>query len=506
MVKDSLEIQVISPGSIHAYEAIHLSRPVSLPSPCLSPKCTPPQRHLMHRPPPVANHHTTVLRTYPQAWVALFCIVFLRISIALFQFTYSAIPGLTGQYFGVSLMAVNWLAIILCGVYVVLSFFTEKIFEYSGLKIPIMLAGFFNLLGAGIRCIGATTQPPSFIVTVLGQLIGALAGPLTLNILTNFVSMWFTERLRAMAGMLVASNYGAIIGMFVIPTITVSTEYIPYLLYGVTIISFVAFVGVILMPAQPPIPLSYLKGIEKSDFLKSLRILSKNHQFWILFFIHGLNVGVCIAFNTLLPQLISPYGYTDIDAGQLNAISFLFGILGCLIAGVIWDNTRQHVLLLRLTAPMVLVADVGMIHIIDLHSYSAMMIVMSTNQFFLSFLVPIVIELAGEISYPAAESTASSVMWQGAQMFGFLFILIMGYLGGPSMNIQGSFNLHHALVLQALVATVMVALTFIYKEPRSSSERVSEARVKSNQLPVATLRENMIFAQEYTIPAVSIRE
>ncbi|KAI7861315.1 hypothetical protein BDF14DRAFT_1887347 [Spinellus fusiger] len=131
---------------------------------------------------------------------------------------------------------------------------------------------------------------------------------------------------------------------------------------------------------------------------------------------------------------------------------------------------------------------------------------MSTNQFFLSFLVPIVIELAGEISYPAAESTASSVMWQGAQMFGFLFILIMGYLGGPSMNIQGSFNLHHALVLQALVATVMVALTFIYKEPRSSSERVSEARVKSNQLPVATLRENMIFAQEYTIPAVSIRE
>ncbi|KAG1061208.1 hypothetical protein G6F42_027739 [Rhizopus arrhizus] len=62
---------------------------------------------------------------------------------------------------------------------------------------------------------------------MVGQVVGGTAAPLALNIMTMFTSTWFTDNLRATAGMFVASNYGAILVMFVIPSITLDATYIP---------------------------------------------------------------------------------------------------------------------------------------------------------------------------------------------------------------------------------------------------------------------------------------
>ncbi|KAL9548018.1 hypothetical protein MBANPS3_005895 [Mucor bainieri] len=167
------------------------------------------------------------LKTYPQAWIALLLLILLRTAVSVFQFTFSVIPGITSDYFGVSLSAVNWLANVQCIVYVFMSFFTGIIFERLGVKRSIMASGFLCALGCAIRCIAAKTNPPSFILTMVGQVVGGTAAPLALNIMTMFTSTWFTDNLRATAGMFVASNYGAILVMFVIPTITLNATYIP---------------------------------------------------------------------------------------------------------------------------------------------------------------------------------------------------------------------------------------------------------------------------------------
>lgn len=74
------------------------------------------------------------LKTYPQAWIALLFLVFLRTAISVFQFTFSVVPSLTGEMFNVSLTAVNWLANIQGVMYVVMSFFTGFIFQKLGVK------------------------------------------------------------------------------------------------------------------------------------------------------------------------------------------------------------------------------------------------------------------------------------------------------------------------------------------------------------------------------------
>lgn len=122
---------------------------------------------------------------------------------------------------------------------------------------------------------------------------------------------------------------------------------------------------------------------EKPSFSNGIKALLQSKDFWILFLIHGLNVGLSIALGNIFTQVIAPYGYTDVDAGQLNALGFVAGTIGCskplsfclcisltkrekelrdiftVVAGPVLDKTKQHILFLRLIAPGVLVSDVA---------------------------------------------------------------------------------------------------------------------------------------------------
>ncbi|KAI7852646.1 major facilitator superfamily domain-containing protein, partial [Circinella umbellata] len=397
------------------------------------------------------------LKTYPQAWLVLFFLVMLRTAVSVFQFTFSVVPNLTAEYFSVSLTGVNWLANVQCLVYVFLSFFTGWLFEKLGVKRSLILAGFLCAAGSAIRYIAIKLN--SFPIVMVGQVIGSAASPLSLNIMTMFASTWFTENKRATAGMFVASNYGAILGMFMIPAITTKLEQIPKTLMIVTIIAAVAFIPLFFIPAKPPTPPSLVQDQQKPSFFSGLKLLSKNYNFWILFLVHSLNVGLSIAFGTIFTQVISPYGYTDTEAGQLNAIAFFAGTLGCSVAGPVLDKTKQHKLFLKLIAPMVLVSDLGFIFIsksFNYKAFAAILFVMTINQFFLSFLVPVAIELGSETSYPVSDATTSSILWQGAQICGFVLVIIMDMVRDP----QGSppNNLYKALIIQAAVAGAVMLL------------------------------------------------
>jgi hypothetical protein len=58
-----------------------------------------------------------------------------------------------------------------------------------------MASGFLCALGASIRCIAAKTYPPSYILTMIGQVVGGSASPLALNIMT-MVRLLYIDRIR----------------------------------------------------------------------------------------------------------------------------------------------------------------------------------------------------------------------------------------------------------------------------------------------------------------------
>lgn len=117
-------------------------------------------------------------------------------------------------------------------------------------------------------------------------------------------------------------------------------------------------------------------------------------------------------------------------------------------------------------------------------SYAAVLFVTTLNQFFLSFLVPVVTELGSEskgteyvymtdlfsntiiiASYPVAEATTNSLLWQGAQLFGFIFVIIMDFTRNKQDN-----TMTNALVFQAIVAGVVMLLSFLFHGKMARSE------------------------------------
>lgn len=102
------------------------------PAPTLTPTPTPMPAATF----PGAQYE---LKTYPQAWIALLLLILLRTAVSVFQFTFSVVPGITSEYFDVTLSAVNWLANAQCLIYVFMSFFTGVIFEKLGVKRSVII-------------------------------------------------------------------------------------------------------------------------------------------------------------------------------------------------------------------------------------------------------------------------------------------------------------------------------------------------------------------------------
>lgn len=116
------------------------------------------------------------------------------------------------------------------------------------------------------------------------------------------------------------------------------------------------------------------------------------------------------------------------------------------------------------------------------------------NQFFLSFMVPVVIELSSEsknqsscrpsfyiltdhlfiASYPVHDATSNSIMWQGCQTFGFLFVLAMDKMRDANGTPKN--NMYRALILQAAIAGLMMVLSFGFRGRMLRSEAMAKLR------------------------------
>ncbi|KAI9321387.1 major facilitator superfamily domain-containing protein [Dichotomocladium elegans] len=418
------------------------------------------------------------LRTHPLAWVALFFLVVLRAGVSIFQNTFSPIPKLVAEYLGVSLSNVNWLFNIQAVVYIVISFITGWLYERIGTKRSLILAGLITAIGCWIRWFAVLIHPPSFPIVMLGQIISSIGNPLTLNIMTKFATVWFPEHRRATAGMFVASNYGGMVSMFLMPSVATGKDKIEMTIIMVAGICTGAVIPQFLLPAKPPIPVSYeperidIGSPTAAVFFQNTWTLIKNFQFLILLGIHGINIGLSIAWGALLNQAITPYGYTDSQAGNMVAVAMAAGAIGALTAGPMLDSTKRHTLFLKLMAPFMCSTYIAMIFIIKRDSFAAIMYVNALNNFFLSFMVPVVVELGVEVSYPIPESVSTSLLWQVAQVVGFILVLILDKFRDP--NGHPSENMFRGLVFQAVMASITVVLSLMYRGPMLRTEAAKE--------------------------------
>ena len=254
----------------------------------------------------------------------------------------------------------------------------------------------------------------AMIFVHLGQILNAVAGPITMSPAALLSHIWFEEDLRATAttGAWIATCLGIAVTYFLGPALAPTPSKVPIFLWFSTAFSVIGFVMVFLHFPQKP---SYKKcrltteyrdydddeegevninkplidpGVDSStsssesgkteeisgsdnnneynesakqiliDCLKGVKDTLSLRDGLITFLIGGFQMGMMSGWNSVLPQVISGLGNNQQTAGLVSFVCSCMGMVGCFITGKVTDLKQMRKRHKQITIIAIIVAIV----------------------------------------------------------------------------------------------------------------------------------------------------
>eukprot|EP00058_Branchiostoma_floridae_P023403 XP_002608893.1 hypothetical protein BRAFLDRAFT_85549 [Branchiostoma floridae] len=333
-------------------------------------------------------------RVYSSRWFILFVFCFLNLSNAMMWLTFAPISDHTAEFYKVTFDQVNWLSLVFMIVSIPLGVAATWLLDTLGLRPGVILAAWLNLVGAIIRLISAIPsipEPARFPVVITGQTLTALAQPFILEAPAKLAQLWFAENQRATANMIgsMSNPIGLLLANVISPAIVKS----------------------------------------KADFLN---VIVRNLQYWILFLIFGIGLGLFNTLATILEQVLCPRGYDNTYVGLCAALMIICGVVGAAVAGILVDKTKRFQEVVKVGFAGAAVALLGLSFLSRQRSQQPGIATLCGIFGFFGFaLYPISTELAIEVTYPVAEATSSGLLIVSGQVWGIVLILITQAIAQP---------------------------------------------------------------------------
>lgn len=188
--------------------------------------------------------------------------------------------------------------------------------------------------------------------------------------------------------------------------------------------------------------------------IPAVRQLLGRLEFWLIFTPFAVYVGFFNSVSSLIAQILTPYGYTQTDAGIAGGILIVVGLVTAAIMSPITDRWKHYLGSIRILVPIVVASYIGLIFVPSSPAGVApayvVMALMGASSF---ALLPIVLEYLVEITYPFSPEIGSTICWTGGQLLGACFILIQDALKA-SGKANPPFNMRNALIFSAVVCFV----------------------------------------------------
>ena len=193
---------------------------------------------------------------YRQRWLMLllFCVLSALNGCMWIQF--ASVADLCRGYFGQSALAIDGFSMAYLITYIPGVFAANWVYDHRGLRAGLLLAAGLNAAGALLRWLGAVQAPPSFAMTMSGQLLAAMAQCLSFGAPPLLAVRFFGAGERATATTLgvLANQLGTGCGMLTATLVAEGSQLPPVLLAT----ALAAFVILVLFAAAfrdaPPSP------------------------------------------------------------------------------------------------------------------------------------------------------------------------------------------------------------------------------------------------------------
>ncbi|KAF2449559.1 MFS general substrate transporter [Karstenula rhodostoma CBS 690.94] len=367
----------------------------------------------------------THFKVYKRRWFGLAQLVLLNIVVSWDWLTFAPVSTKAADYFRVDEGAINWLSTAFLFSFVVVSPCTIWTLNRSP-KQSIIVASVLLLAGNWIRYAGTKADRGIYGLVMFGQILTGLAQPFVLAAPTRYSDLWFTEsgRVSATAVASLANPLGGALAQLINP----SLGSIPNIVLCVSVISTVACIPSLFVPAKPPTPPSASSEVPKVALVPSLKACLRSPPFYIVFVTFSVYVGFFNSFSSLLNQILYPYAYSEDEAGICGAILIVVGLVAAAITSPIFDRTHAYLLGIKIISVLIAFGYLALIWAPQTRSLAAPYVLAAVEGAASFSLLPIALEYLVEITFPASPEVSSTICWAGGQLFGGIFVVIMNAL------------------------------------------------------------------------------
>ncbi|KAF5624800.1 permease of the major facilitator superfamily [Fusarium tjaetaba] len=418
-------------------------------------------------------------RTYKIRWFGLVVLTLLNIMVSWSWLTFSPVTSSTAKFYKVDETMVNWLSTIFVFANFAMTLVTIKLLDW-GLRPTLISGSALLLIGNWIRYAGSYSSDGNKVAVVaVAQALLGMSQSLVLSAPTRFSETWFTSkgRVTATAVMSLANPTGAAVGSIVVPLWTNEPSDISSVVLYVAIIvclnlplflprpssrssssqsSAVAIAG-FFVPGAPATPPSAIDDTNRPKVLPSLRILIRSLECYLIIIPFWVYTGLFVATTSLINQIVTPYGFSDTEAGIGGGLLIVLGLIFSAITAPIIDRTKKFILVTKCGVVVGGLCYLALVWVPSTKEIGALYAILCCIGISSLSIVPVVLEVLTEFSYPAGAEITSTTAWAGGQLLGGCFI-ILGNGMKAAESADPPRNMKDFTVFQAVLAMAMIPL------------------------------------------------
>lgn len=174
-------------------------------------------------------------------------------------------------------------------------------------------------------------------------------------------------------------------------------------------------------------------------------------EVWLILAPFAIYVGFFNSVSSLLNQMMSPYGFSDDEAGIGGAILIVVGLLASAVSSPILDRSKKFLLAIRIFVPFIAISFLVFTWMPETRSIAGPYVVLAVLGASSFCLVPVALEYMIELSHPLSPEVTSTTAWAGGQLLGAIFIIISDALRAGE-DASPPKNMKNALIFQTVIA------------------------------------------------------
>lgn len=339
------------------------------------------------------------------------------------------------------------------------------VIENWGLRASLLLALFGTFFGTSVRLLPIANHSVRYTMH-LGQFLAGLGGPVSMAVPPIFSATWFPPHQRTTATAIGAllNLLGIALSFFVGPAfvaevpfsnvtdgwtfvmngdfnnVTNATDITPYyndiynlMWFGWASIFVLLVMACIYFPNKPPLPPSLSAAQPKGSLLTGLLSIVKVPNFWLVALPYGICAGCFSTYGTQLNSIFKSFGLTQNTAGDLGLIYSCAGIAASFVMAFTADKFAGHFKLFLLTLTVVMTGFFAWICLMYIgvlpFSLLYLQIAFVIYAVCQTSTIPLFYEATIEAVYPISDSIASCMLTLINNIFGAIYLLIMGIQG-----------------------------------------------------------------------------